>query len=199
MGVEYELKFQADQQSREAIFRSYAGQWHTITMETTYYDTKDGAFSAKRCTLRRRLENGKSICTLKTPAGAVARGEWETECDSIDTAIAELCKLGAPSELAALASEGLIPVCGAQFTRQAAQITYQDTQLELALDQGILFGGSREEPLCEVEVELKSGLPEQADAFAKALAAQYGLQPQSLSKFARAAALRQEDDHGTAE
>jgi len=199
MGVEYEWKFQADPESREAIFHVYAGQWKPITMETTYYDTKDSAFSARRCTLRRRLENGKSICTLKTPAGAIARGEWETECDSIEEAIEELCKLGAPAETALIAKEGLYPVCGAKFVRQAAQISYEDTQLELALDQGILFGGGREEPLCELEVELKTGLPEQADAFAAALASEYGLQPQGLSKFARAAALRQEGDNGTAE
>ena len=33
------------------------GTEQTFAMATTYYDTLSGAFSARKCTLRRRMEN----------------------------------------------------------------------------------------------------------------------------------------------
>ena len=61
--------------------------------------------------------------------------------------------------------------------------------LELALDRGVLTGGGREIPLCEVEVELKSGSREAVLAFAKELAQRFDLAPETRSKFRRALAL----------
>ena len=58
--------------------------------------------------------------------------------------------------------------------------------LEVALDRGILTGGGREIPLCEAEVELKSGFDADADRYAADLAQTYGLIPESKSKFRRA-------------
>lgn len=195
MGIEFEIKFHAGQERCEAIRQSYALPWKTIRMETTYYDTPDGKLSARWYTLRRRLENETCVCTVKTPAGALDRGEWEVREGHIETAIPELCKLGAPQDLMALTRDGVVPVCGARFTRLAAELAWEGSVLELALDNGVLLGGSREIPLCEVEVELKSGSREDAIAFARLLAAKYGLQREEKSKFRRALALK-EDDHG---
>ena len=57
---------------------------------------------------------------------------------------------------------------------------------ELALDRGVLLGGNREQALCEVEVELKSGTDAAAIVLAQALAARYDLKSESKSKFRRA-------------
>ena len=105
MGIEFELKYRATPEIQEELAKT--SQWHSISMETTYYDTPTKALSSRFFTLRRRLENGVSVCTLKAPAGELARGECETECDSIEEAISELCKLGCPPELPQLAAEGL--------------------------------------------------------------------------------------------
>ena len=193
MGVEYELKFAANPAAQRAIFEAFPGPWQRISMETTYYDTPTGAMRQRHITLRRRLENGRSVCTVKTPKGGFGRGEWETESDSIEAAISELCKLGAPEELAALASEGLISVCGARFTRLAAMADALNGTVELALDEGILFAQNRQQPLCEVEVEMKTA-DEQATAhFAKILAEKYALTPEARSKFRRALDLAEEN------
>jgi triphosphatase len=189
MGVEFELKFSAEPEQLAAVAAAYPVQYGTISMETTYFDTADFALSDRHITLRRRLENGTSVCTVKTPISELGRGEWECHCDDIETSIATLCKLGAPKELIALTVCGVAPVCGAKFTRQAGVVTVQDTVVEIALDQGILFAGQREIPLCEVEVELKSGNQNEAVAFAMALAECFGLKTQKKSKFRRALAL----------
>lgn len=189
MGAEYELKFRADEESLRSIFTTLPARWQTIAMETTYYDTPDGALSARRYTLRHRMENHTHVCTLKTPGKGMERGEWEVCCDSIRSAIPELCKLSGHTELESLCAQGVVAVCGARFTRRAGSFALRDCVLELALDTGVLLGGGKECPLCELEVEHKEGDRAAVDAFAKDLADIYGLQTEPKSKFARALAL----------
>ena len=192
MGAEYELKFKADPEALRSIFTTFPARWQTIQMQTTYYDTPTGGISARRWTLRSRLENGTGICTLKTPGEHNTRGEWEAETDSIASAIPILCKLSGQQALETLCAEGLVAICGARFTRRAGLFTLRDCTVEIALDEGVLSGGGKELPLCELEVELKEGSREAADAFAAELADIYGLQAEPKSKFARALALNQE-------
>ena len=189
MGIEFELKYSAQEQAQAAIFAAYPGQYRTYEMETTYFDTPDGRLSERHVTLRRRMENDRCVCTVKTPVSGYGRGEWECDCEDIDAAVGQLVELGAPRELLLLTAGGVVPVCGAKFTRQALELNYNGAELELALDRGVLLGGGREVPLCEVEVELKSGEPEKAVTFADALAKEFGLQPENKSKFRRALAL----------
>ena len=185
MGKEFELKYRADDAIIEAIREAY-GDFRKISMETTYYGTADGALSQRKWTLRRRMENDISVCTLKTPSGAHARNEYEVECGSIEEAIPMLCSMGAPAELAQLTKDGVIPVCGAKFTRLAKTLVLEDLTVELALDRGYLTGGGKMMPLAEVEAELKEGSEEAATGFGENLAAKFGLIPESRSKFARA-------------
>lgn len=189
MGIEYELKFRATEEILQAILAQYPGQVREFQMETTYYDTPSGALSARHYTLRRRMENEESVCTLKTPAIGKGRQEIELACDDIQKALPALCEMGAPADFAQVIAEGIIPVCSAKFHRTAITLDYPDCCLELALDQGTLSGGGKTIPLCEAEVELKRGEPLSADLFALELANRYHLQPESRSKFRRALAL----------
>ena len=188
MGREFELKFRATAEQFAALKADYP-DLQPIQMETTYYDTFDGKLSNYRWTFRRRMENGKSICTLKTPSENGGRSEWEVECDSIIRSVPLLCRAGAPWLLGEFTISGVGPVCGAKFTRLAGKIEAEGCVLELALDEGILTGGGRELPLQEVEVELKSGTDADAIAFAGILAEKYGLEPEEKSKYRRALGL----------
>ena len=188
MGREFELKYAAKE---EDLLRLQGRFPHLapISMETVYYDTPAGDFSRLRWTLRRRLENGRSICTLKTPAGGALRNEWETQSPGITDALPALIALGAPDALAELAAPGLQPSCGARFTRLAGELEIPGARVELALDRGVLTGGGKELPFAEVEVELKCGSREAAAEFAKTLAEELGLKEEPRSKVARAIAL----------
>ena len=188
MGIEYEFKFKADRSVLMAMNAAFPQKAKEISMETVYYDTPSGALSARRYTLRRRLENGVSVCTLKAPAGD-ARGEWETENVFIENAIAELVADGAPEELKKMVQEGIYPVCGAKFTRLTKMIVQEKFAVELVLDHGYLFGGGQKEPLCEVELELKSGDKEIFDCYVQGVAKKFSLEEEKRSKFARALAL----------
>ena len=185
MGREFELKYRATPGQIAAI-REKSGVFLPVSMETTYYDTPDGALGDLRWTLRRRYENGRSVCTAKIPLPDGSRGEWETECGTIEDAILELCKLGAPQDLLTLTQTGLIQSCAAKFTRLAATLDLGAATVELALDEGSLIGGGRELPFAEVEVELKAGSEDAAIAFAQSLAKEFSLTPEPKSKVQRA-------------
>lgn len=192
MGREYELKFAAAVEVQAAIEEKY-GPFRPITMESAYYDTADGVLAQRHVTLRQRRENGVAVCTVKTPLPDGSRGEWELEWDTPETMVEELCKLGAPAELLALTANGIREVCGARFTRRAASIALEHGVVELALDHGVLTGGGKELPLCEVEVELKEGPDAVASDFAAMLAEEFGLRPEHRSKFRRAQLLAEQE------
>jgi len=185
MGREFELKYRSDGPTNAAIGKEY-GPFSEIVMETTYYDTPARDLRLRRWTLRRRYENGISVCTVKTPGANGSRGEWETEAADIAPAIGTLIAMGAPKELADLTREGVVEVCAARFTRLAALLKLPDCTVELALDAGKLLGGGRELPFSEVEVELKDGSEIAAVNFAKELAAKFRLLPEPKSKLQRA-------------
>ena len=192
MGREFELKYAASAAQQEKMLADLALPWQQIAMETTYYDTLNGDLGRLHWTLRRRFENGRSICTVKTPSPDGGRGEWETECGDITDAIPTLCKLGAPRQLLAFGVLGLREVCGARFIRRVASLSIHGAVVEIAVDAGILRGGEKEMPLCEIEVELKEGADAAAIVFAQSLAKEYGLIPEPRSKYYRALSLAKE-------
>lgn len=188
MGREFELKYRADERSITAIQGKF-GEFTPISMETSYYDTADGILNRLHWTLRRRYENGISVCTLKTPAAGSGRGEWEVRAPDIAAALPLLQKLDTPEGLRFFSADALVLSCGARFTRLAKTLEIPGAVVELALDRGFLLGGGQELPFAEVEAELKEGSEEAVLAFAQELAAEFSLEPEPKSKHARAMAL----------
>ena len=188
MAIEMELKYAAEESAFEGLLAE-SSQWTRYEMATTYYDTADARLSSLRWTLRRRYENGLSVCTLKTPLPDGSRNEYEVECGDILEALPRLLELGAPEELTAYTAQGLEEVCAARFTRMAGKILLPGAEAELALDKGELLGGGKALPFVEVEVELKSGDPDAVTAYAEALAGRFGLRPEPKSKYKRALTL----------
>lgn len=185
MGTEFELKYVAEESAFEGL-KGETNDWTPYEMATTYYDTPTAELGKLRWTLRRRFENGVSVCTLKTPAGGHGRNEFELEWDDIHTAIPRLIEAGAPAVLQDYAAGGIEEVCAARFNRLAGKVVLPDAVVELALDKGVLIGGGREQPFVEVEIELKSGAEEAAVAYAQELALRYNMRPESKSKYKRA-------------
>lgn len=186
MGREFELKYRCDEAALRAVEKKY-GDFERIEMETTYYDTFDLKLAFHHWTLRKRMENGKAVCTFKSPAENGGRNEWEVECDNILPGIMALCQSGAPWELMRATAGGVQPFCGAKFTRLAKLLTLEDgTKVELALDEGFLTGGNKQQPFCEIEVELKEGREETAVLFAKLLANEFALKEEPEAKVVRA-------------
>lgn len=188
MAVEIELKFSAEESAFEGLLAE-SGEWTRFEMATTYYDTPGAQLSARRWTLRRRFENGVSVCTLKTPHAGGGRNEFELQCGDILEAIPRLCAMGAPEELLAYTADGIGEVCAARFTRMAGKVHLDGAEAELALDKGELLGGGKTLPFVEVEVELKDGDVNVVSAYANILARRFQLRPEPKSKYKRALTL----------
>ena len=198
MATELEIKFEVgDLQKLDCLLcdpevrEKMKGDFRYTKMETTYFDTADGALRERKWALRLRLENGEPVVTCKTAGEGYTRGEWECRERYLEDALPKLVLQGAPQTLTRLFErEPPIPVCRAQFTRISADLVFPDgSRCELDGDIGDLFGGSRRESLCELELERKEGGEAAMLTFARELQRKYSLREEPLSKFARARAL----------
>lgn len=189
MGKEIECKLLAP--GREVlgeIAQAFSPAGTTTHNETIYFDL--GALAERKWMLRvRKTDDNAPVYTFKAPGEGYERVEFECEAPSPAEAVQRLTALGAPSELAQLA--GFREFCGASFDRTAILLETGGAAIELALDEGVLRAPGKQEPVCEVELELKAGPVEPMLALRDELTARYGLTEGTLSKYARAQALAQ--------
>lgn len=168
-----------------------------IAMHATYYDTVDGDVLALRGGLRRREENGLSVCSLKLEVevsdGKATREEYEVSCDDIRQALELLPEAGAPRDVCEMLAEKELKVnCETEFDRRAfslavgAQGAADAFEAELAFDEGVLRRDGREQDFREMELEHKDGSLDAFNAFALDIQDTAHLTPQPLSKLARA-------------
>lgn len=173
--------------------------YETRHMKSTYYDTPDNLLHQRKWTLRLRDEGGQSVAAFKTAnmsddAGFFTRNEWQCTVDNIEDAIPMLIDQGAPRELKSLLKgKGLVPCCGAEFDRTSVYL-YMDegVRIEIAGDLGRLFAGTREMPICELELELLYGDAASLPPLCAQLVADYGLTEEHRSKYERARLLAME-------
>ena len=189
--MEREFKWSASRADFDAICARYAAQLGTpaiIQMDAVYYDTADRLLRKQRIGMRLRQENGVSVFCVKT-GGKVVNGlhthaEYEYPANTLTEGLAQL-----PEELSMLKRDDYTPICGTHIHRTAVMVHAADFSAELTFDEGELEGGANRAPLSEIECEQKSGDPAAFDAFGAALAAEFSLKVEPLSKLARALTL----------
>jgi triphosphatase len=192
---EFELKLECDPNKAEDLKRYLAGarsgNSHTEAIASVYFDTDDKKLSAAGVSLRVRSLGGRRIQTIKTlqPGQLFAREEWEQEIKgpwpdlglAKGTALEPLSK----QDLAEL----LRPVFESRVQRTVQVVHENGSQIEVALDQGVIDTGQNSSPLCELELELKEGNPEGLFRLARELSGSVPLQLAVMSKPERGYAL----------
>jgi inorganic triphosphatase YgiF len=181
---EIELKFSCGPEDLAAVLAAApAGDDETRELISVYFDTPDLALQKAGASLRVREHKGRRIQTLKRGQGLV-REEHEAPIEGLapDPALAPL-----PSLLPRGAT--LKPAFNVRVSRRQRTFRYLDAEIELALDQGEVTGGDRQTPICEVELELKSGPPGALFALARELSGAAPLYLAFDSKAARGQAL----------
>ncbi|MBO1325493.1 CHAD domain-containing protein [Acetobacter sp. TBRC 12305] len=127
---------------------------------TTYYDTPALALYEKGLSLRVRQSGGAYTQTLKSDAAggglAASRDEWAwpVRTNRPDTTL--LAKTPAAVFGPALA-EKLMPVLVSDIRRSVHLVAYGGAVIEAAIDEGAVRAGGGEEPVRELELELKEG------------------------------------------
>ena len=193
MKTEIELKLTLPRRSLPALRRhplvaSAPRAAPTATLLNTYFDTPTLLLSKHRIALRTRKQGRRWLQTVKADAsssgGLSARPEWEGpyseafDFSSIDAAETRKLLEGAAAEL--------IPLFTTDFRRETRRLTPSPgISMLMMIDQGKIAAGDRETPLCEVELELESGRPEDLYRLAIALADELPLLPNDSSKAQR--------------
>lgn len=202
MTIEIELKFIATPQAAGKLASALTA-WpheHEPAQELTniYYETEDNQLRRWDMGLRVRGVDKRFEMTLKT-AGKTLGGLHQRPEYNVDLAepVPDINRLPPAiwpqgTDLAALQSR-LRPLFSTHFAREKWLVRYQQSEIEVAFDQGEAAAGELKEPLYEVELELKSGDRSDLMAFAHQLIATGGLRLGSLSKAARGYQLAQGD------
>ncbi|EGO64892.1 CYTH and CHAD domain-containing protein [Acetonema longum] len=139
-----------------------AGDWQEDLLEARYFDTADYRLRKAGLAYRVRREQGQWMATVKlngsSTGGLHQRQEHnmaaanETPDLSVFTGL-EIGELLRKS----VGEESLIPVFTTRFCRRTLLVNWQDSQVEIALDQGQILAGADSEPILEIELELKQG------------------------------------------
>lgn len=161
MGQEIELKLSIRPDSVEAfkahpLLKSLPGESHYL--ENHYFDTPEQALTAAGAALRLRRDDGRCVQTLKTRGSNIGglhqRDEWETDCPDGTLDLSELPTEALPD---GLTPERLESLFGTHFNRHRWLVDYQGARIEVVLDEGKIQTRDTEQPISEVELELKTG------------------------------------------
>jgi triphosphatase len=181
---EIELKFACGPEDLAAVLAAApADDDETRELISVYFDTADLVLQKAGASLRVREHKGRRVQTLKRGRGLV-REEHEAPIEGLapDPALEPL-----PSLLPQGAD--LRPAFNVRVSRRQRTLRYRGALIEIALDQGEVCGGEQKSPICEVELELKSGPPAALFALARELSAAAPLYLAFDSKAARGQAL----------
>lgn len=213
--TEFELKFQVEPRHRAAVESAVArgGSSRRERLQARYYDTSEGALAAQRIVLRIRKEGRRWIQTAKAPGGhALERHEHNVEIETAKASDVPLPRLErhAGTPVGALIDKALraagqapaevllTPTYATDVRRTTREMRTGDARVELAFDRGEVRAGDRSHPLCELEIELKSGSPQSLLELARRWRMRYGLSLDTVSKAARGERLAKGIEYGDA-
>lgn len=128
-------------------------------LSNTYYDYPDHFLAKQKMGLRIRQEDQELTLTLKTNGEVVgglhSRPEYNLSLTEKETPTnTQLRELYSFEQLP---SSTLQPIFSTDFNRTFWLVEFQQSKIEVAFDQGKIVAGESEQPICEIEFELKSG------------------------------------------
>lgn len=195
METEIELKFFVFPEFADTIIDKISDakviEHSSLDLGNTYFDTPEQHLRKHDTGLRIRRFNDERIQTLKTAGRVVAglhqRPEYNAEHDS-DVPNVLLHPADAwPNDITLDALQlQLAPLFSTNFTRKQWLILMSDgSEIELAFDQGEVLAGDKTTPICEVELELKSGQTDALFTLARDLCRSGGMRLGNQSKAAK--------------
>ena len=203
--TEFELKFEIPQTGLQRVVTALkAGKTSRERLQARYFDTEDEALARNGVVVRVRKEGRRWVQTAKGPSSgplerlehnvSLARQANGAEPDvdlarhagtPVGKAIAKALNLKVGAAYPELA-----PLYETDVQRVTRLVAVDGSLVEIALDQGRILSGNKSMPICELEVELKTGKPEHAVALARQWCAEYGLSLSSITKSMKGQRLR---------
>lgn len=199
MSTETELKLSLAEADIPLLLKNplLAATPKRLKLYNTYFDTPDLDLTKKRVAVRERRVLRKTLLTVKTAqrseGGISQRSEWEAPTVPGRFDFATLIDDANLAEALSLKAAQLVPVFTTDFNRRIWTLSFRRATIEVALDQGTISVQrdelTREQPICELELELKQGNPATLFVLARMLSRHVRLHPADESKAARGYAL----------
>jgi inorganic triphosphatase YgiF len=181
---------------------------HSTRMIAHYFDTPGDSLGSQQMSLRLRKEGRRWFQTLKAQRSSRGVDRFEhnvalrvppRKMPVLDIARHDGTEAGARlrEALGGATAEALVERYTTEVTRLACQLPMSGSAVEAALDTGILRSGERQVPICELELEHRSGDIAPLFALAQLWRRHGGLWLDSRSKAMRGATLAKGLVHGT--
>ena len=202
--MEIELKYRIDNAEQYEII--LADNWiaslaendtpEVVKMKAAYFDTEDLALIRHNIAFRIRTEGERTIATLKWGdddddiSGLYVRSEINIPVSD------NTCFLKPDPELFLESDEGkdlldimdgkpLVNIFDVIFKRKCLRVDYEQSMIELSLDEGIIVAGDKSSQFRELELEIYSGSKEDLLSLGGKIAEIYNLEPELKTKFER--------------
>lgn len=173
---------------RHPLITACPPQGRAMTLDNVYFDTPDLALKKQRIALRTRKAGRRWLQTVKAAAvstgGLSSRPEWEQPWNGgFDFSAIEHAAIRKTLEHQI---DAIVPVFTTRFRRET-RLWAPDphTRVLLMIDTGEVIAGDRTEPICELELELAAGSPQDLLHLACLLAEDLPLLPNDVSKAER--------------
>ncbi len=162
-------------------------------MDSTYFDTEDFVLAKNDVALRVRNEGEEKLVATIKWRGFAKDGLHTREEINIpvgdgqaapDLDIFKETEIGQELEML-VSGKRLLPIIDVKFVRRHFRVDTGDCICEIALDEGSVITERGEESICELEIELFSGLQDEVIKIGQTLEEKYGLQKENSSKFAK--------------
>lgn len=191
MSNEIELKLAVSSEAAEKL-PHFLENFHILSHQkvflgNTYYDYPDHFLAKQKMGLRVRQEDGAFTLTLKTNGKVVgglhSRPEYNLPLNGNEIPTSEQLRTLYAFEQLPIAP--LQAIFSTDFHRTLWLVEFQQSEIEVAFDQGKILAGEREQPICEIEFELKSGNVADLFAFVEGLPFEQGMYFSGASKAKR--------------
>lgn len=192
MAIETELKLRISPECLTRLKRHALFKTHQLTTPEThrlhnvYYDTPALELHARKMALRLRRVHGKWLQTLKgggsVRSGLHQRLEWEVPVTSAKLDFSGLDADIWEQHLPLSLRENLQPVFVTDFYRSSRLVDWHGTIIEVCMDHGVVKTATQSTPICELELELKSGEQKHLFLLAQAILEIVPFELESVSK-----------------
>jgi inorganic triphosphatase YgiF len=206
---ELEIRFHVPPDSLQSLRQELNRHGARSTRMTAhYFDTPGDALGSQQMSLRLRKEGRRWFQTLKAQRSSSGVDRFEHNValrvpsgtmPVLDIARHDDTEAGARlrAVLGSATAEALVERYTTDVTRLACQLPMPGAAVEAALDIGILRSGERQQPICELELEHRSGDTATLFALARLWRRHGGLRPDARSKAMRGATLARDLGYGT--
>lgn len=181
-----------------------ANSRETVLMKAAYFDTEDYILSKNDIAFRIRSEGSRIVASLKwkgsSEGGLHTREEINVPVSDKACFIhpdPQIFKESEPGKamINIIKDKPLHSLLETNFIRRKLRLDTGTTLCELALDMGEILTDFGNLPICEMELELFSGVQDEMTNLAKQIAKKYDLAPEDRSKYSRGLRLLEENNY----